>query len=52
MLGPILIVLVVVVILPITLLVGGALAAALFSWALDKTSAQDHEGNELLDLNK
>jgi hypothetical protein len=51
MIGPILIVLVVVVVVPVGLLMTSAGAIALLGWTLKSDAEQRHEGSELLDLN-
>ncbi|MGH9244144.1 MAG: hypothetical protein ACRD29_07470 [Acidimicrobiales bacterium] len=52
LLGPAIIVLVVVVILPVLFLVGGGILAATLGTVLQKTVETDHRGRELVDLNR
>ncbi len=52
MLGQVIIVLVVVVVLPIALMLSGAIVAALLGWRLKDNGEKTHEGSELIDLNR
>jgi hypothetical protein len=52
MLGAILIVIVLVVMIPVGVLVSGAVAAALLGWSLKEDAARRHEGSELSALNR
>jgi hypothetical protein len=49
--GPIIIVVVTVIALPVSFLVGGAVVAAVLSGALKKNAEATHEGSELIQLN-
>ena len=51
MLGPVLIVIAVVVVLPVSVLMSGAVASALLGWALKSDVDRTHEGSELLETN-
>ena len=51
MLGVVIIVLVLVVVLPVGFLVGGAVVAGIMGSALDADARRRHEGSELVDLN-
>ena len=51
MLGVVIIVLVLVVILPVGFLVGGAVVAAIMGQSLDADARRRYEGSELNDLN-
>ena len=51
MVGVVLIVLVLVVVLPVAFLIGGAVIAALLGQSLHADARRRHEGSELLDLN-
>lgn len=51
MIGAVIIVLVVVVVLPVSFLVGGALVAAGLGSAMTKVKEADNEGSELIELN-
>ena len=51
MLGAVLMVLILLVVLPVMFLIGGAIVAAIFGQSLTVTSERDHEGSELVDLN-
>ncbi len=50
--GPIIIVFVLVIALPVGLFVGGALVAMILSSALKSNAETRHEGSELIDLNR
>jgi hypothetical protein len=50
--GAVIIVLVVVVILPVSYLMLGGIVAALFGHTARATAERDHEGSELIDLNR
>lgn len=51
MFGPIAIVVVLVVVIPVTVLMSGAVAAALIGWLVGDDVDRGHEGSELLDTN-
>ena len=51
MLGPILLALVIVLVLPPGFLVGGMVFSAILGWLLVDHAEATHEGSELLDLN-
>ncbi len=42
----------VLLLLPVLMAMGGAVIAATISWSLNATVAAEHEGSELLDLNR
>jgi hypothetical protein len=48
--GAVIIVLVVVVVLPVSFLVGGMVVAAVLGQSLTRDAARRHEGTELVDL--
>jgi hypothetical protein len=50
-LGPILIVVVVVLVMPPVFLITGAVISALLGWLLTENGEATHEGSELVDLN-
>ncbi|MEY2431680.1 MAG: hypothetical protein QOC92_1405 [Acidimicrobiaceae bacterium] len=50
-LGPFIIVFVLLIGLPVSFLMGGALVAAVLSIALKSNAEATHEGSELIDLN-
>ncbi len=52
MFSGVLMALVLLVALPVAVLVGGAIFAAILSTSMNDDSEQRHEGNELLDLNR
>jgi hypothetical protein len=52
MLGPILIVVAVVLVLPPMFLIGGMLFTAVLGWLLKETVEEQHAGSELIDLNR
>ena len=49
-LGPVIIVIVTVIALPVSFLVGGAVVAAILSTSLKSNAEATHEGSELIDL--
>jgi hypothetical protein len=51
-LGPFIIVFVLLIALPVSFLVGGAVVAAVLSIALKSNAEATHEGSELIDLNR
>lgn len=51
-LGAILMVVILLVILPVGMLVGGGVLAAIFGQALTAAKERDHEGSELVELNQ
>ena len=50
--GPIIIVFVVVIALPVSFLIGGGIVAAILSSALKSNAEATHEGSELIQLNR
>ena len=50
MLGALIIAFVIVVVLPVTILMSGAVVAGLMGWAATDDAEQRHEGSELIDL--
>ncbi|HEX6419438.1 MAG TPA: hypothetical protein VFZ77_13140 [Acidimicrobiales bacterium] len=52
MLGAVLIVLVLVVVIPVAVLMSGAVGAALIGWTLKEDAEERHEGSELVALNR
>ena len=51
MLGALIIVVVLVIVLPVSFLVGGAAVAAILTSSLHGYGKRSHEGSELIDLN-
>ena len=51
MAGPVLIVFALVLVLPVAVLLGGAVLAGLLGWLLKSEVDAEHEGSELLELN-
>lgn len=51
MLGAAIMVLILLVVLPVAMLIGGGLLAAAFGQSLTVTKERDHEGSELVELN-
>jgi hypothetical protein len=49
--GPIIIVIVTVIALPMSFLIGGAVVAAVLGGALKSNAEATHEGSELIELN-
>ena len=52
LLGPIILTVVIVLILPLTFLLSGGVIAAIYSLLLPATGEALHEGSELIDLNR
>ncbi len=52
MLGGILMILVLVVVLPVAVMMSGAVVAAALGWSLKDDAEATHEGSELIALNK
>jgi hypothetical protein len=52
MAGAILMVIVLVLVIPVAVLVSGAVVAALLGWSLKDDAEARNEGSELIDLNK
>jgi len=50
-LGPIIIVVVTVLVLPVSFLIGGGVVAAVLSASLKSNAEATHEGSELIDVN-
>jgi hypothetical protein len=50
--GPFIVVFVLVIALPVSFLVGGAVVAAVLSHSLRTNAEATHEGSELIDLNR
>mgnify|MGYP000055228916 CR=1 FL=1 len=51
MAGPVLIVIALVLVLPISVLLSGAVLAGLLGWSIESEGDAEHEGSELLELN-
>lgn len=51
MAGPILVVIAIVLVIPVSVLIGGAVLAAGLGWLVKTEVDIDHEGSELLELN-
>ena len=51
MLGALIMVVLLVIVLPVSFLVGGALVAAILTSTLSSYARRSHEGSELIDLN-
>lgn len=52
MIGPAIIVLVLVVVIPVGVVMSGAVMAAILGWALKTDVEETHEGSELIELNR
>ena len=50
--GPIIIVFLLLIVLPVSMLMGSAVVAAVLSSALKSNAEAVHEGSELIDLNR
>jgi hypothetical protein len=51
MLGPVIIVVLIVALIPPAMLMAGALFSAILGWLLTDNAESTHEGSELIDLN-
>lgn len=51
MLGAIILAVVILVVIPVSVMMTGAVASAILGWALKDNGEQTNEGSELLDLN-
>ena len=51
-LGPFIIVFVTVIAIPVSILIGGGIVAAVLSASLKSNAEATHEGSELIDLNR
>ena len=51
MLGAAIIVIVLVVVIPVSVMMSGAVASAIIGWFLRDEADKNHEGSELVDLN-
>ena len=51
MLGAVIMVIILLVVLPVSFLVGGAVLAAIFGSSLTAAKERDHAGSELVELN-
>ena len=51
MIGPVIIVLVLLVAIPVSVILTGAVVAAILGWALKDNGEAVNEGSELIDLN-
>jgi len=49
--GAIVLVVILVVVIPVTVCMSGAVIAAILGWSLKDTAEEDHQGSELIDLN-
>ena len=52
MLGAVLVALAVIVVIPSSFMIGGAVLAGLLGWSLKSDADDRHEGSELVDLNR
>ena len=52
MIGPILTVIAIVIVVPVSVLMSGALASAILGWFLKDDAETRYEGSELIDLNR
>jgi hypothetical protein len=50
MLGAIIVAVIILVAIPVSVCMSGAVVAAILGWSLKDTSEQAHEGSELVDL--
>lgn len=51
MTGALIVAFIVVVVIPVSLIMTGAIVSALFGWTLKANAEATHEGSELLDTN-
>ena len=52
MLGALIIAAILVVVIPVAVCMSGVVAAGLLGWSLKDTVEHDHEGSELVELNR
>jgi hypothetical protein len=52
MLGAVIVAAVIVVVIPVGLMMSGAVASAVIGWALEEDADARHEGSELIELYK
>lgn len=52
MLGPIIIIVILCVIMPVSVMMSGAVAAGLLGWFVNKDVDKNYEGSELLETNR
>jgi nitrogen fixation-related uncharacterized protein len=50
--GAIVVAIIIVILIPVSLMMSGAVVAGLLGWALKDDAAERYEGSELVDLNK
>jgi hypothetical protein len=51
MLGPILLALTILVVIPVSIILTGAVVAGILGWSLKENGESTNEGSELIDLN-
>lgn len=51
MLGAIILAVIIFVVIPVSVMMTGAVVSAILGWALKDNGEQTHDGSELLDLN-
>jgi hypothetical protein len=51
-LGAVIVIVIVAVVLPVLIIMSGTVVAALFGYFLTSTAEHDHEGSELIELNR
>jgi hypothetical protein len=49
--GALVIAIIILVVIPVSVILTGALVAALLGWSLEENGEATHEGSELIDLN-
>ena len=49
--GPIILAIIIVIVIPVAVIITGAVVAALLGWSLKDNGERENEGSELLDLN-
>ena len=52
MIGALVLAVILVVVIPVTVVMSGAVVSAILGWSLKSTADADHEGSELIDLNR
>ena len=52
MTGAVIVAIIIVIVIPVSLMMSGAVVAGLLGWSLKDDAAERYEGSELVDLNK
>ena len=52
MTGAVIVAIIIVILIPVAIMMSGAVVAGILGWALKDDAAERYEGSELVDLNK